>query len=40
LFGYRGHVEVMSEKIYEQRKAQAAQLSEEEFEKLEAAGLN
>ena len=40
LFGYRGHVEVMSEKIYEQRRAQAAQLSEEDFEKLEAAGLN
>ena len=40
LFGYRGHVEVMSEKTYEERKAQASQLADEDFEKLEAAGLN
>ena len=40
LFGYKGHIEVMSEKIYEERKAQAAQLTDDDFEKLEAAGLN
>ena len=40
LFGFRGHVEVMSEKTYEARKAQAAQLVDEDFEKLEGAGLN
>ncbi len=40
LFAYRGHIEIMSEKIYEARKAQAAELTEEDFGKLEAAGLN
>lgn len=40
LFHYRGHIEVLSEKIYEERKAQAAQLAEEDLRKLEAAGLN
>ncbi len=40
LFAYRGHIEIMSEKLYEERKAQAAQLTEEDFSKLEAAGLN
>jgi MraZ protein len=40
LFAYRGHIEIMSEKIYEARKLQAAELTEEDFGKLEAAGLN
>ncbi len=40
LFAYRGHIEIMSEKIYEARKLQAAELTEEDFSKLEAAGLN
>jgi MraZ protein len=40
LFAYRGRVEILSEKIYEERKAQAAQVTEEQFSKLEAAGLN
>jgi MraZ protein len=40
LFAYRGHIEIMSEKIYEARKSQAAELTEEDFSKLEAAGLN
>lgn len=40
LFAYKGRIEVLSEKIYEARKAQASQLSEEDFSVLEAAGLN
>lgn len=40
LFHYRGHIEVLSEKIYEERKALAANLAEDDFKKLEAAGLN
>jgi MraZ protein len=40
LFAYRGHIEVLSEKIYQERKAQAEQLAEEDVRKLEAAGLN
>jgi len=40
LFAYRGRIEVMSEKIYEERKSQAAQLTDDDFSKMEAAGLN
>ena len=40
LLWYRGHVEVLSEKIYEERKQQATQNVEEDLSKLEAAGLN
>lgn len=39
LFFYNGRVDVMSEKIYEERKSASAQLKEEDFERLEAAGL-
>jgi MraZ protein len=40
LFGYRGRIEVLSEKTYAERRAQAAELKDEDFSKLEAAGLN
>ena len=40
LFHYRGRVEVLSEKTYEERKAMAQALTTEDFSKLEAAGLN
>ena len=40
LFAYRGRIEVLSEKIYEERKTQAANLAEEDFKRMEAAGLN
>jgi len=40
LFAYRGRIEVLSEKIYEERKQQAAQTAAEDVSKLEAAGLN
>lgn len=40
LFAYRGRIEVLSEKIYEERKQQASQNAAEDVSKLEAAGLN
>jgi MraZ protein len=40
LFAYRGRIEVLSEKIYEERKQQASQSAAEDVSKLEAAGLN
>jgi division/cell wall cluster transcriptional repressor MraZ len=40
LFAYRGRIEVLSEKIYEERKREASQMSAEDLAKLEAAGLN
>lgn len=40
LFAYRGRIEVLSEKIYEERKQQAAQTAADDLTKLEAAGLN
>lgn len=40
LFAYRGRIEVLSEKTYEERKAKAAELSAEDFSKMESAGLN
>ena len=40
LFAYRGRIEVLSEKIYEERKREAAQTAADDVAKLEAAGLN
>ena len=40
LFAYRGRIEVLSEKIYEERKREAAQMAGDDLAKLEAAGLN
>ena len=40
LFAYRGRIEVLSEKLYEERKREAAQTASEDVAKLEAAGLN
>lgn len=40
LFAYRGRIEVLSEKIYEERKKEAAQTAADDVSKLEAAGLN
>jgi len=40
LFAYRGRLEVLSEKIYEERKQQASQTAADDLSKLEAAGLN
>src|SRR5579872_1506288 len=40
LFAYRGRIEVLSEKVYEERKREAAQTAADDLSKLEAAGLN
>ncbi len=40
LFAYKGRIEVLSEKIYEERKREAAQTAADDLAKLEAAGLN
>lgn len=40
LFAYRGRIEVLSEKVYEERKRQAAETAADDVSKLEAAGLN
>ena len=40
LFAYRGRIEVLSEKLYEERKREAAQTASDDVAKLEAAGLN
>jgi MraZ protein len=40
LFAYRGRIEVLSEKIYEERKREAIEAGPEDVETLEAAGLN
>jgi DNA-binding transcriptional regulator/RsmH inhibitor MraZ len=40
LFAYRGRIEVLSEKIYEERKREASQMAADDLAKLESAGLN
>jgi MraZ protein len=40
LFAHRGRIEVLSEKIYEERKREASQTAPDDVTKLEAAGLN
>jgi MraZ protein len=40
LFAYKGHVEVLSEKLYEARKKQAERVTAEAVAKLHMAGLN
>jgi DNA-binding transcriptional regulator/RsmH inhibitor MraZ len=40
LFAYRGRIEVLSEKIYEERKREATANAADDVAKLEAAGLN
>jgi DNA-binding transcriptional regulator/RsmH inhibitor MraZ len=40
LMAYRGRIEVLSEKIYEERKREAALVSSDDVALLEAAGLN
>jgi MraZ protein len=40
LFAYKNRIEVLSERIYEERKREAAQTAAEDVTKLEAAGLN
>jgi MraZ protein len=40
LFAYRGRIEVLSERIYEERRRQAMETPTEDVSKLEAAGLN
>jgi len=40
LFAYRGRIEVLSEKIYEERKKEAGQTASDDVAKLEGAGLN
>jgi MraZ protein len=40
LFAYRGRIEVLSERIYEERRRQAMETPAEDLSKLEAAGLN
>ena len=40
LYAHRGRIEVLSEKIYEERKREASQIAAEDLAKLEAAGLN
>jgi MraZ protein len=40
VFTYRGRIEVLSDKIYEERKREATQAPSDDVAKLEAAGLN
>jgi MraZ protein len=40
LYAYKGRIEVLSEKIYEERKREAEETEPEDVENLEAAGLN
>ena len=40
LYAYRGRIEVLSEKIYEERKKEAGQTAADDVAKLEGAGLN
>jgi bifunctional DNA-binding transcriptional regulator/antitoxin component of YhaV-PrlF toxin-antitoxin module len=40
LFAYKGRIEVLSEKIYEERKREAVATEPKDIEALEAAGLN
>jgi MraZ protein len=40
MFAFKGRIEVLSEKIYEERKQQASGTGPEDVESLEAAGLN
>lgn len=40
LYAHRGHIEVLSETIYEERKREAAQTVADDLARLEAAGLN
>lgn len=40
LFAYKSRIEVLSEKLYEERKREAAQTAADDVSKLEAAGLN
>ena len=40
LYSYRGRIEVLTEKIYEERKREAIGTGPEDVESLEAAGLN
>ena len=40
LHSYKGRIEVLSQKIYEDRKRQALTMEAEDLEKLESAGLN
>jgi MraZ protein len=40
LFAYRGRIEVLSEKTYAARRAEASQTAPDDVSKLEAAGLN
>ena len=39
MYAYRGRLEVLSEKIYEERRKDAAQVTSEDIDKLERAGL-
>ena len=39
MYGFRGHLEVLSEKIYEQRRQDAAKVGPADIDKLERAGL-
>jgi len=39
LFAYRGRIEVLSEKVYEERRREASATAPEDVAKLEAAGL-
>jgi MraZ protein len=40
LFAYRGRIEILSEKIYEERKREASEVPADDVARLEAAGLN
>jgi MraZ protein len=40
LFAYRGRIEILTEATYEKLKGEAATLSQDDLDKLEAAGLN
>jgi hypothetical protein len=40
LYAYKGRIEILTEKIYEDRKREAIEASSDDVETLEAAGFN
>jgi hypothetical protein len=40
LFAYRGRIEILSEKVYEERRQDGSQTTEADINTLEIAGMN
>jgi hypothetical protein len=40
LYAYKGRIEILTEKIYEERKREAVETGQDDVETLESAGFN